>query len=731
MKTAIKWSLLVLAFIPLLVDTSVFFPYITGKTMLVRVAMTIAAILFAAYVAYSSEFRKAMVQRTKKVFKNPIISATFIFFAIYIISSIFAVDSYRAFFGDVERAEGVFGMVYFYVFLLLSVLVFEKKDWINLFKLTLVTGAVLFINEMIQVGQHIVRPASFTGNPIYLAAFYLFVMLSALIVIINSKAKSYWNLAWKIISYLLIPLSVVGIFYTESRGVIVGIGASIAALAVYFIFRGKEIKVFKGVTLKTVSLVVLGIAILSSATFLATQKSDFWKKIPGLDRLSQVSATDTSTQTRLVSFGIGLKSIDPRVNGIQKFLIGWGPENFHIAFNIHFNPRYFEFEQLWFDRAHDKLMDVAVMNGFLGLIAYLALWIAFFWKVAKKKEHIAEVAALIFFGVAYFVQNLFVFDSISTYLPFFAMLGYGTFLSLHRESADNVQAHEESGNYSEKKGIILTVASAITAVGLAIILWAFFLVPYFQMQSFLNLLHGGNAQPIVDNVSSTLTPYTYAQENIRNSFLDLTANNLSQGPVVVSLFGKAVTAMEELAAKEPWEPRNILNLGKALIIGAQVTKDSKYIIESEYYLKKAYDLAPLRPDLTYALSYDLAIQGKFDDAISLLNKAISIDPNIGDTYYYLGITLISTGEKNYLQAYKEFELALNSGNFTHLQDGSTSLAGAYERFLKYFYQQRDTENFVQAATRLEQFLPDQKADLEKIIDYAKGGNWVHIKLLSQ
>jgi hypothetical protein len=28
-------------------------------------------------------------------------------------------------------------------------------------------------------------------------------------------------------------------------------------------------------------------------------------------------------------------------------------------------------------------------------------------------------------------------------------------------------------------------------------------------------------------------------------------------------------------------------------------------------------------------------------------------------------------------------------------------------------------------------LPDQKADLEKIIKYAKGGNWVRIKLLSQ
>lgn len=722
MKTAIKWLLYLLAFTPLIVDSSVYFPYITGKTMLVRLAVSIAAILYASYLFFSDQFRKEQYARFKKIIKNPITIFTLSFFAIFIISSVFALDTFRAFFGDVERAEGVFGMMYFYVFMMLGALLFEKKDWMNFFRLTLVSGTILFVHEMIQFFEGTVRPSSFTGNPIYLAVFFLFVIMSALIIIVDETKHrlSYWRiLAWPII-----PLSVVGIFITESRGVIVGIFASILALAVYFAFKGKEIKVFGKINLKTVSLTLMALAVLVGAIFFVTRSSDIWNKIPGFDRLAAISSTDISTQTRLIAFGVGLQSINPAKNSLKEFLIGWGPENFHIAYNIHFDPRYFEFEEQWFDRAHDKLMDVAVMNGMVGLIAYLGLWVSLFWMLAKKKDSIGESAVLIFFGVAYFVQNLFVFDSISTYTPFFVMLAYGIYLT----SKQSEIVHQPS-NSMTKGEISLIAGSSVVAGFITFAAIAFFLVPYFQMQSFLNAWRSGEAQQVINNLPYALSPYTYAQENIRPSLINyLSGSAKPDNQVWTNLFNRALDAGKEMVQKEPYEPRHDLIVGKTLLAYSSFTNDKQYEAQAEEYFKRAYDLAPKRQDVRFLYAYCLAFEGKNDQAVQLLRDTVALDPKVGDSHYFLGITLSTLGESHFPESFKELEIALSSSNFTHLSDNKEALTSAYESFVRYFYSKRDAADLIQAATRLIIINPDHKDAYQKVIDIIKTGNWNALQL---
>jgi O-antigen ligase len=125
---------------------------------------------------------------------------------------------------------------------------------------------------------------------------------------------------------------------------------------------------------------------------------------------------------------VALRSVDPKDN-MDKLFLGWGPENFLVAWNQHFDPEIFFHDTASLDRAHNKLLDVLVMNGIFGLLAYLAIWIFAIKLTFTKGVPLSYQSALLFFGVSYFVQNLFVFDSVVTYTPFFAYLSFLIFIA--------------------------------------------------------------------------------------------------------------------------------------------------------------------------------------------------------------------------------------------------------------------------------------------------------------
>jgi O-antigen ligase/Tfp pilus assembly protein PilF len=725
MKTAIKWLLWTLAFVPLIVDTSVYFPYITGKSLLIRLSVSLALLLFSFGLFSSKDFREESLARFKKFIKNPIVYLTFVFFAFFVLSAVLAKDTFRAFLGDVERAEGVFGMMYFYVFLVISGIIFEKKDWIRFFKLSLITGFILFAHEMFQFFSGLRRPSSMTGNPIYIAAFFLFVILSALIIL-NQKEKE--SAFWRVFSWLMIVFSVVGIFVSESRGVIVGMMAAIGTLAIYFVFRGKEIKIFGKTNLKTISIFSLIFAVLFLGVFFETKNAKIWQKLPGFDRLASISSLDNTTQTRLISLGVGLDSINPQKNSLKEFLFGWGPENFSIAYNKYYNPTYFEFEQAWFDRSHNKLMDVAVMHGIFGLLSYLALWGAFFVLISKRKELVGQSASLLFFGVSYFVQNLFAFDSISTYTPFFVMLAFAAHLTTEEKFKE-----EKKESIKLKEENLFSAGFFVLSLFLVFATIAFFLVPYFQMRAFLSYWRSSDISQIL-KAQKTLSPYTYAQENIRLSFLDYVFQYLNpKDALATQLYQKSTQAVEELIQKEPFDPRYHLSLAKAYVYLSQLTGNSDYLKLAQKYAQEALNLAPKRQDVRVQLAYIFAKQEKGDEAIDLLKETVALDPKVGDMHYYLAV-MLSSFDKDYKETINEIEKAINSPNFTRFKQDdklNPTIIAIYEQAFNSAFKNKDKEYFLKIASRLKEFFPEKSPALEKMIDLAQKGAWQEIHIIER
>ena len=716
MAFLMKLCLWALAFVPLIVNSSTFFPFIFGKVMLIRIFISLISVLFTVHLFASGEFRSELSGKLKRVVKNPLFISLSVFMAIFAIGTVFAVNPFRAFFGDVERGEGLLGFLYFYGFFFYSLLLFEKKDWLMFFKLNLFSGLALFLKELAEMGTD-GRPGSFTGNPAFLGGYFLFVVFSSLLVFYYAKKEP----IWKAFACLMLPISVVGLFITETRAAMLGLVMGSVALIVYGFFHGKQIFVKKDISLRVVSMWLLVAMIAIGGIFFTTKSSPVWQKVPGFNRVAQFTLQDFTVQTRLISLGVSIKAIEPANNGMQKFLIGWGPENFSTAYNQYYNPAYYHLEHTWFDRAHDKLMDVAVMNGILGLFAYLAMWGSVIWIVFRRKGFSFDMMAIIFFGIAFFFNLLFLFDQISTVIPLFGFFAFVIYAATLEEGGVSGQPIKRKG------GADATTPNEYVAYGAASIATLFFLwgmifwtlVPMSQMSNYLSAFSDKNVGAILQQPDAVFEPYTFAQQDIRSHFLNIAVANYGN-PQIKPIFDLALAKMEDLIQREPKNPRYLLMLGGAYDRMGKADKNPEYFKKAGAYYEKALEFAPQRQDVVFAYALNLSYQNRIQEGITLLRKELAVDTLSPETHYYLGILLASSGS-DYKESLKELEIAMQSPTFANTKE--QFVIGLYRTMMKRAYEARDKERFLVIAKRLETIDPEQAENVKKVEAAVEKGQW--------
>lgn len=718
----IKLALWALAFVPLIVNSSTFFPFIFGKTLMIRIFVSLASLFFTIHLFANEEFRNAMWSKLKRLAKNPLFISATAFMAIMAVGSYFAVNPFRAFFGDVERGEGLLGWLYFYGFFLYSLLAFERKDWTMFFKLNLLTAVALFTKELAEYAGPGTRPGSFTGNPEFLAGYFLFTIFASLIAYYHSDRNR--EPLWRIFAVIMVPVSLVGLLLTETRGAMLGVVVGLLLLVVYGFFHGKDVRMQNKVSLRTVSMWLLVAMVVAGGMFFATKANPVWQKVPGLSRVAQFSFSGQTVQTRLISVGVSVKAIAPSANGWERTLLGWGQENFSVAYNAYYNPQYYHLEHTWFDRAHNKIMDVAVMNGVLGLAAYLAIWLSIAWFVFRKNGFSADMMFVLFFAGAFFVNLLFLFDQISTVIPLFAFFAFIVYItSLEGETVSQQPGGKRKSNadvVTPKDRIVYGVASGATLLFLwGLIFWT--LVPFSQMTSYLGAFNDKNIALIAQRPDDVFEPYTFAQQDMRIHFLNTMVANYGTNPQINAIFDMAVAKMEDLIRQEPSNARALLMIGGAYDKKGKTNNDPAALKKAEGYYKQALALAPGRQDLIYPYALNLTNQGRVQEGIALLRESMRTDSLSPETHYYLGLLLGVTGNQNYKASLSELEIALQSPTFANAND--TNIKNAYQTFTRVAYQNRDRESFLTAVMRLKAMDPDQAQMFQRASDLVKAGQW--------
>ena len=734
MLRTIKFFIFLIALTPLVVDTKVFFPYVEGKTFVIRLLLTLVWLLMGGYLVYSRDFSHKILQRLKTLIKNPIFISFGVFMLAIGISTLTAFFQFRAFLGDVERGEGFVGLLYLYSFFVLASLIFEKKDWITFFKLSLITGLVMFFDGIRELVGGNSRPGSLTGNPIYLAGYFLFTIYAGLVIFKESENKKFWK--W--FGLLMVPISLAGILITQTRGVMVGVVAGLIGLLVYLAIRNKDVKtnetsnsqkfgLLKKIDVRKFSIIAVLVLLAFGGLFFTTRKMDFWQKVPGLGRLAQFELSDANFRTRLISLGVSWDAINPANEGVKRFLFGWGPENFSIAYNKHYNPEYFRYETSWFDRAHNKLMDVMVMHGLLGLVSYLAIWffiVLTIFKLSKKNIFLSGLS--VFFAVSYFIQNLTVFESLPTYLAIYSFWGY-----LVSESVLNVDNHQKDfpkNNQENKESLtILMAAILLPIVFIILFVWAT-AVPYLQMRSYFNdKSEKIDVNAFITKTEKILSPYTYVQENIRTDLVRVSDYLVGQYGLkasnggVAKLYEKSLSWLDELTQNEPYNPRYFLRLAQSYNELGRQLGNSDYLNKSEEYAQKALDLAPKRQDILFVMGYSMLLDERFDEAVKIYKKAYDADPQVPASNFYYGVALAASDPARYKESLVFLEYSVAHG--FKGQDSGQIILSVYQTFAKEFRRQRDFEAYSKSIKQLVNLGGLEEGVANKSIEFAKMGRW--------
>lgn len=786
------WLLVATALTPLVASDWLYFaPFVFGKAVFYRTLVELALIAFSLALVLSLQ-RRTVFPVNLQGMKHPLTIVTGLFFLSAILSAFTAENPYRAFFGDVQRGEGLFGLLHYGAFFFLALGLFRKKEWLIFFSTLLGTGFLSVLYAWFQYFDWgwvpfaltpASQPGSFSGNPSYLASFLILLFgVGAVVYPQVPEAKKVFR--YGILA--LVPLMGLTIFLTAVRGAILGLVVGLLCLGIYLVAAGARamspslVRNTRALGVTLVALLVLG-----SSFFWATRNSSLWLSVPGLGRLTKISFENTSVVSRLIALKVSWAAFEERP------LAGWGPENYNIAYNKYYDPSYAFYAEDWFDRAHNRFADILVMQGTLGIIIYLGLLGTLLYVIYTRglrgggsqgdvQGRTGEVPLLMSVFVAYIVQNLFLFDQFTSYIPFFALVAY----IIYAQS----EARGSRGDVSREGGLRrgMTLAGAFFLIGmLGWSLYAWNYMPVRQALEFKRIMGLKVGEKILAQSDSFLAPYNFAQAEIRAKFVEIMYNSgLLKKKGFSGLVDKALFSFEEVVRREPYEPRNYSRLIESY--NERAKEDPAIFTITEGFARKAVALSPKRQGLLSHLSFILSGQGRYEESIDVARGMVALDDRVAKSHYHLAISLALAADaeenkgkpmqKQYREeAERELDRAMDLGSrrlgslesytdpdlsgsqyYLFLESDLKNMLVLYRTFekpekmarvievLAWFHPKnkdyrhdaiviyralRNKERLIAHATELARLDPELKEDLETIIDLARKENWTILDTL--
>ena len=412
-KAIARWvalgALFLIPLVPLIVSSSFFFPFITSKAFYFRILVEILVAAWVVLALLDKEYRPRI---------SWIGAVLLAFVAWMFVADSFAINVAKAFWSNFERMEGWVLLIHLLGFFIAAgaVLRVEKK-WRAWFLTGLSVSLVVSGYALLQLGgalaihQGSTRIDATLGNSAYLAIYLLFNVFIALWLALtprkdSGQAERAW-LKWSLIA--LAALEGVLIFFTETRGAVLGFLAGLALTAVLAAVTG-------GARVRRYALAGLALLMLFSGGVYLARDSSFVRDNHVLQRITSVSLSDG--QTRFTIWRMAFSGVRERP------LTGWGQEGFNYVFNKYYDPSLYAQEQ-WFDRAHNAFIDWLSAGGAPAFLLYVGLFasgVALLWRRSEisRPERILLTSAFL----GYAIHNVFVFDNLVSYIYFIALLAF-------------------------------------------------------------------------------------------------------------------------------------------------------------------------------------------------------------------------------------------------------------------------------------------------------------------
>lgn len=458
--------------------------------------------------------------KTYKIQNSWLLISLIAYLIVLTIANIFGENPFFSFFSRYSRMEGwlTISHVIGYFLILTSVLKSEQ-EWIKLLKISVYTSCLVSLIGLFQslgidfatkIGES-ERVTSTMGNPTYLAVYLLFNIFFTAIVWSKATNLKKYNFYYLVV--ILIQFYV--LLQTGTRGVLIGfIVGSLVSLILFFILSNSKKK--RQVLISTLALLSLAFIAIS----LSSSNSGI-RNISGIERLLSISSSDSSVESRIILYKIAWSGIK------EKPLLGWGQEGYNSVFYKYLESKD-DINTVRADRTHSIVLEQLINAGVLGLVFYLLIFAISFISIWKKTNLIHNEQILLSgLLVAYFVQNLFFFDTTISYILFMTVLGYITFKSKYFFKSSKEKIIAGDYKYFESGIALITIFFAILIMYLTNI-------PAIQANLLLKKAVTFQEKGLMENLNifkQALTLNTFGNQEIRSELLNI-AVAVSNDPAI-------------------------------------------------------------------------------------------------------------------------------------------------------------------------------------------------------
>ncbi len=389
-----------------------------SKVGFFSLALSVLFFLFAYLFLFKKE----------KIKTGPVIWITGIYTLILAFSTVFAFSFTDSFWGGAKDMNGFF--LYFCLFLFLlvvSTFLKDEKDWDRV--LIFAVGVASFVS-LVAFFQHfnllgIPMRGSLIGNSSFLGSYLIFNFFFAVYLFFKRKEPLYLALSF----FMIIVL-----YWFISRAALGAVLVGIVLMGLLWLaFKAKKKETRKiGKIFLTGSVVVA--VFVCFLVFHPVDGGLFGGSVGSIEDKARTSFHDKGDGLRYIFWEQSVQSFK------EKPVLGWGLNSFQHIFLKEFNPEVFidqEKEINSVGSPHNVIYEKLSSVGIVGLLTHLILvfgTLSLLW-VSYKKGRVNFYAPLVFTPmiIAYFLQQMTVYDTYNNLILLFLFLGFVNFHSFNRE----------------------------------------------------------------------------------------------------------------------------------------------------------------------------------------------------------------------------------------------------------------------------------------------------------
>jgi len=632
-----------------------------------------AVLFFILIVRNEIDFKKIKnyLQISSPVFFP--LSCLLIYFGFYVISTLFSLDIHKSLWSTPERGGG--GLVnfsFFFLFFLTTFLFIKKEDYPKLLNFSLFIAFLIVLLAYFQKFKILSiflipeeRTSATLGNPILFNHFlipFFFISLS-LFFIERRIIKKYFYLSISLlVSFALI-------FLGHGRAGFLGLTIGILWFFFTLPFPSENPLIKRRLILLKIIVLILILVIIGLIFFFAQKPSLYQKWSPFFKepiwRLTSLTKGIQADASRISAWKIGIRA------SLERPWLGYGPENFIIAFYRHYDPLLPQIKLANFDKAHNFLIENLVASGIFALFFYLLFIFSLLLKLQKIKKNFPLAHGIQSGLIAYFIVALFSIEETAHFLILFFLVSYSFHLIIQASQPQELKEAKKS-LFPQKTNPLRILFFSFLFLGLILFLWQYNLLP-LKVNSKINL-----AQYLISKEFGERWDESFKileKESKRKTILTPYLNSFCINQLIYKIYSnqkkdkalieRLIMIAQKNTQIQPSSAYNWLRLGEGLTMLAEMTNDQEKIKEAQQVFQKALSLSPKNEVfLQSAFSADIIIKD-FEAAKKKTDFCLKNFPQVPECLWISGLLNIYL---NNIKKGEEFiEKAKKQGYFSSSQ----------------------------------------------------------------